>query len=108
MATLLYNNHPSLRSSRALSTMLADMLRESQAAPAQPTSAFIPTADVLATATGFELHLALPGVKKAAVSIKFLDGELVVAGERSNQGSRPSFRRNHIGRRFGCSQVPPY
>ena len=88
--------------------MLADMLRESQAAPAQSTSTFIPAADVLETATGFELHLALPGVKKAAVSIKFLDGELVVAGERSNQGSRPSFRRNHIGRRFGCSQVPPY
>ena len=84
MATLLCNNHSSLRSSRALSTMLADMLRESQVAPAQSTPAFIPAADVLETATGFELHLALPGVKKAAVSIKFLDGELVVAGERPN------------------------
>ena len=84
MATLLYNNRPSLRPSRALSTMLADMLRESQAAPAQPISEFIPAADVLETATGFELHLALPGVKKEAVSIEFLDGELVVAGERPN------------------------
>ena len=28
MATLLYNNRPSLRPSRALSAMLADMLRE--------------------------------------------------------------------------------
>lgn len=84
MATLLYSKHPSLRSSRALSIMLADMLRESQAAPAQPTSTFIPAADVLETATGFELHLALPGAKKAAVSIEFLDGGLVVAGERPN------------------------
>ena len=84
MATLLYNNRPSLRPSRALSTMLADMLRESQSAPAQPTSPFIPAADVLETATGFELHLVLPGVKKEAVHIEYLDGELVVAGERPN------------------------
>ena len=84
MATLLYNNRPSLRPSRALSTMLADMLRDSQPAPAQPAPAFTPAADILETATGFELHLALPGVKKEAVSIEFLDGELVVSGERPN------------------------
>lgn len=39
---------------------------------------------MLATATGFELRLALPGVKKAVVSIEFLEVELVVAGERSD------------------------
>ena len=84
MATLLYNNRPSLRPSRALSAMLADMLREPQAPAAQPTPAFSPATDVLETATGFELHLALPGVKKEAVSIEFLDGQLVVSGSRPN------------------------
>lgn len=82
MATLLYNNRPSLRPSRALSAMLADMLREPQAPADQPTPAFVPAADVLETATGFELHLALPGLKKEAVNIEFLDGELVVSGSR--------------------------
>ena len=85
MATLLYNNRPSIRPSRALSAMLADMLREPQApANHQPTPVFVPATDVLETATGFELHLALPGVKKEAVSIEFLDGELVVSGSRPN------------------------
>ena len=84
MATLLYNNRPSLRPSRALSAMLADMLREPQAPATQSTSAFVPAADILETATGFELHLALSGVQKEAVSIEFLDGELVVAGNRPN------------------------
>ena len=84
MATLLYNTRPSLRPSRALSAMLADMLREPQAAPAQPTPAFVPAADILETATGFELHLALPGVKKDAVNIEFLDGQLVISGDRPN------------------------
>ena len=84
MATLLYNNRPSLRPSRALSAMLADMLREPQTAAAQPTPAFAPAADILETATGFELHLALPGVKKEAVNLDFLDGQLVVSGTRPN------------------------
>ena len=84
MATLLYNNRPSLRPSRALSAMLADMLHEPQAPTAQLTPAFVPATDVLETPTGFELHLALPGVKKEAVNIEFLDGQLVVSGSRPN------------------------
>ncbi|WP_201985707.1 Hsp20/alpha crystallin family protein [Hymenobacter rubidus] len=84
MATLLYNTRPSLRPSRALSAMLADMLHEPQTATTQPTPAFTPAADILETASGFELHLALPGVKKEAVNIEFLDGQLVISGERPN------------------------
>lgn len=84
MATLLYNNRPSLRPSRALSAMLADMLQAPQTAPAQPAPAFTPAADILETATGFELHLALPGLKKEAVNIEFHDGQLVISGERAN------------------------
>ena len=84
MATLLYNPRPSLRPSRALSAMLADMLREPQAPASTPAPTFVPAADILETATGFELHLVLPGVKKEAVSIEFLDGQLVVAGNRPN------------------------
>ncbi|MBF9219586.1 Hsp20/alpha crystallin family protein [Hymenobacter ruricola] len=84
MATLLYNTRPSLRPSRALSTMLADMLREPQVAPTQPTPAFVPAADILETAEGFELHLALPGFRKEAINIEFHDGQLVISGERAN------------------------
>lgn len=84
MATLLYNSRPSLRPSRALSTMLADMLRDPQAPASQPTPAFTPAADILETTEGFELHLVLPGVKKEAVTIDFLDGQLVVSGARPN------------------------
>ena len=83
MATLLYNNRPSLRPNRALSAMLADMLQAPQTAPA-PAPAFVPAADILETAAGFELHLALPGVKKEAVNLDFLDGQLVVSGSRPN------------------------
>lgn len=64
--------------------MLADMLREPQTAVASPTPAFVPAADILETAAGFELHLALPGVKKEAVTLDFLDGQLVVSGSRPN------------------------
>ena len=87
MATLLYNTRPSVHPSRALSAMLADMLREPQTAAAHPTPAFVPAADILETPQGFELHLALPGVKKEAINIEFHDGQLVIAGERANPAS---------------------
>ena len=83
-AILLYNSRPSLRPSRALSAMLADMLGDSQPAAAQPAPVFMHAADILETPQGFELHLVLPGVKKKAVNIEFLDGQLVVSGERAN------------------------
>ena len=101
MATLLYNNRPSLRPSRALSTMLADMLRDPDP-PAPPTPAFTPAADILETATGFELHLALPGVKKEAVNIEFLDGQLVVSGTRPNPARPP--KKPPL--RYGSSPTP--
>ena len=84
MATLLYNARPSLRPNRALSTMLADMLRDPQTHTGQSAPVFSPAADILKTAEGFELHLALPGVKKEVVNIEFLDGQLVISGARPN------------------------
>jgi HSP20 family protein len=80
MATLVYNNRPSLRPSRVFNSLLSDMLRETGGT--QPAPSFVPAADIVETAQGFELHLALPGVKKDAVKIEFLDGQLVVSGER--------------------------
>ncbi|MDO7875425.1 Hsp20/alpha crystallin family protein [Hymenobacter sp. ASUV-10] len=82
MATLVYNNRPSLRPTRAFNTLLGQMLRETGGT--QPAPSFVPAADIVETAQGFELHLALPGVKKDAVKIEFIDGQLVVSGERAN------------------------
>jgi|GEM_PF-558226 len=84
MATLLYNNHATLRPSRAFNTMLSEMLRDTLPAGSQPATSFVPATDILESAQGFELHLALPGVKKEAVKIEFLDGQLVISGERPN------------------------
>ena len=83
MATLVYNR-PALRPSRAFNSMLNEMLRETLPTTPQPATTFTPAADVLETATGFELHLALPGLRKDAVNLEFLDGQLVVSGTRPN------------------------
>ena len=82
MATVLYNSRPSLQPNRVLSAMLAGMLRDPQPAAAQSAPAFTPATDILETALGFELRLALPGVKKDAVNIELLDGQLVISGDR--------------------------
>ena len=85
MATLLYNNHAALCDRRARSAPCsARCCATHPTPPAQPATSFVPAADILESAQGFELHLALPGVKKEAVKIEFLDGQLIVSGERPN------------------------
>ena len=82
MATLLDSNPVTRRSTRAFNTMLSEVLRDSLAATPQPSTSFVPAADVWQTPTGFELSLALPGIRKEDVTIEFLDGQLVISGER--------------------------
>jgi HSP20 family protein len=100
MATLLYNNHAALRPSRAINTVLNEMLRETLPGLSQPAKAFMPAADILENEQGFEIQLALPGVAKEAVKIDFQDGQLVISGERlapAVEENAPKFRRVETG-----------
>jgi HSP20 family protein len=104
MATLLYNNRPTLRPTRAFNSLLNEVLRDAQPAAApQPSTSFVPAADIFETAAGYELHLALPGVAKEAVSLDFQEGQLVVAGSRPAPATEgddaPKLRR--VETRFG-------
>ena len=103
MAAVLYNSRPALRPVRAFDTMLNEVLRDAQAVTPTPSTAFVPAADILETAAGYELHLALPGVAKEAVSIDFQDGQLVVTGSRPAPATEgddvPKLRR--VETRFG-------
>lgn len=95
MNTLVYNR-PALRPSRAFNTLFGELLRDTLPAGQNPSTAFHPAADILETATGFELQLALPGVVKEAVNIDFQEGQLIVSGERKAPEAgenAPKFRR---------------
>jgi HSP20 family protein len=102
MSTLLYNS-PAQRPTRAFNSMLNELLRDAQPTTPQPSTKFVPAADIIETAAGYELHLALPGVAKEAVSLDFVDGQLVVSGNRpapATEGENaPKLRR--IETRFG-------
>lgn len=82
MATVLYNSRPALRPARAFDSMLSELLRDAQPATPTPSTSFVPAADIFESAAGYELHLALPGVAKEAVSLDFQDNQLVVSGSR--------------------------
>ncbi|GAA4494452.1 hypothetical protein GCM10023172_04580 [Hymenobacter ginsengisoli] len=103
MSALLYNTHPAVRPTRAFNSMLSELLRDAQPTTPQPSTSFVPAADIFETAQGFELHLALPGVAKDAVSIDFQDNQLVVKGNRPAPATEgedaPKLRR--VETRFG-------
>lgn len=89
MATVLYNSRPTQRPTRAFNSMLSELLRDAQPTTPQPSTSFVPAADILETAAGYELHLALPGVAKEAVSLDFQDNQLIVAGNRPAPAPAP-------------------
>ena len=96
MATLLYNNRPALRPSRAFNSVLNELLRDTLPAVNQPAKSFVPQADILESENGFELHLAIAGVAKEDVKIDFQEGQLVISGERkapAAEENAPKFRR---------------
>jgi HSP20 family protein len=96
MATLLYNNRPALRPSRAFNSVLNELLRDTLPTVNQPSKSFVPQADILEAEHGFELHLAIPGVVKEDVKIDFQEGNLVISGERKApaiEENTPKFRR---------------
>ncbi|MBX0291154.1 Hsp20/alpha crystallin family protein [Hymenobacter sp. HSC-4F20] len=100
MATLLYNNLPALRPSRAFSSVLNEMLRDTLPTQTAPSHSFIPQADIVELEQGFELHLMLPGVAKENVKIDFHEGKLTVTGERKAPEAvenGPKFRRVESG-----------
>ncbi|MCC2548376.1 Hsp20/alpha crystallin family protein [Hymenobacter sp. BT175] len=84
MATLLYNNRPSLRPAKAFNSMLNEVLRETLPALHEPSQSFVPQADILESETGFEILLTVPGVEKDAIKIDFQDGSLLISGERKS------------------------
>lgn len=103
MSALLYNSSPALRPTRAFNSMLNELLQNAQPTTPTPSTSFVPAADIFETAQGYELHLALPGVAKEAVSIDFQEGQLVVTGSRpapTTEGENvPQLRR--VETRFG-------
>ena len=103
MSTLLYNTRSAVRPARAFNSLLNELLRDAQPTTPQPSTTFVPAADIFETAQGFELHLALPGVAKDTVSLDFQDNQLVVSGNRpapATEGENvPQLRRveTHFG-----------
>ena len=54
---------------------------------------FTPSVDASETEKGFEIEIALPGVKREDISIDFQEGRLTISGERR-------FERKEEGRRY--------
>ncbi|WP_165903763.1 Hsp20/alpha crystallin family protein [Hymenobacter gummosus] len=80
MATL-FNTLPARRAVRPFDAVFSQLLNDTLPG-FTPNTGFHPAADVLETATGFELQLTLPGVAKEALTIDVQEGTLTVNGER--------------------------
>ncbi|UYZ58950.1 Hsp20/alpha crystallin family protein [Hymenobacter latericus] len=93
----MFNSLPALRNARSFDSMVNQLLNDTLPGFTTTSAGFMPAADVLETANGFELLLTLPGVPKDALQIEVLEGTLTVSGERkapATEGEKaPKVRR---------------
>ncbi|WP_255474050.1 Hsp20/alpha crystallin family protein [Pontibacter qinzhouensis] len=64
-------------------------------------SAFTPHVDACETEKGFELELALPGIRKDDISIDFQEGKLTISGERKLERKEDNRRYHMIETQYG-------
>lgn len=64
-------------------------------------SGFTPSVDACETETGFEIDLALPGVKKEDISIDFQEGKLTISGERTLSKKEENSRYHMLETQYG-------
>lgn len=77
----MFNTLPARRAVRPIDAVFNQLFNDTL--PGFTANAgFLPAADVLETANGFELLLTLPGVPKDALTIDVQEGTLTVSGER--------------------------
>lgn len=64
-------------------------------------SDFTPHVDASETDQGFEIHLALPGVKAEDIHIDFQEGKLTISGERKLERKEDGRRYHMIETQYG-------
>ncbi|AKD03194.1 Hsp20/alpha crystallin family protein [Pontibacter korlensis] len=64
-------------------------------------SGFTPHVDACETERGFEIEVALPGVKKEDISIDFQEGKLTITGERKLEKKEEGRRYHMLETQYG-------
>jgi len=64
-------------------------------------SGFTPHVDACETEKGFEIELALPGVKKEDIDIDFQEGKLTITGERKFEKKEDNKRYHMLETQYG-------
>lgn len=62
---------------------------------------FTPAVDILEDELSYEIHLAVPGVKKSDFKIDLIDGKLSVSGERKLNGKQEGKTFHTLETQFG-------
>lgn len=80
--TLVKNNHHDVKDfmPRSFTDIIDNFLNESLHTTS--TVKYLPRVDIVESEKNYEIHLALPGLNKEEIKIDFLEGKLIITGER--------------------------
>ena len=84
---------------QSFSSMLDRFFNES--VNTRGVAGFTPHVDICETEKGFEIELALPGVKQEEVNIDFQEGNLTISGERKLEKREDNSRYHMLETQYG-------
>jgi len=64
-------------------------------------AAFVPSVDVLENPTQYELHVAVPGMKKEDFKLALEDNKLTISGERKSEHEEKSATLHKVETQYG-------
>lgn len=82
MSIIRYNSEPKTYAPRVFSDIIDNLFNETLTRAGNKYAHFVPSVDILEQEKSYEVHAALPGLKKEDVKIELKDKQLTISGER--------------------------
>ncbi|GAB2529821.1 hypothetical protein GCM10027189_06610 [Rufibacter soli] len=98
----LINQSPTLNHRPLAFQQLLDGLFQDQLPTSRKGQGFTPAVDLWETQAGYELEMALPGLKKEELSVEFQEGVLTVSGTRALEKTDQERKYHRVENLYGA------
>lgn len=104
MSIIRYNSEPKTYAPRVFSDIFDNLFNETLNRNGGKYSHFVPSVDILEQDKNYEVHAALPGLKKEDVKIELKDKQLTISGERKFENENNGKNYHVVETQYGSFQ----
>ncbi|MBY0425077.1 MAG: Hsp20/alpha crystallin family protein [Cytophagales bacterium] len=101
MSLIRYNSEPKTYAPRVFSDIFDNFFNETLHRAGGKYSSFVPSVDIVENEKSYEVHAALPGLKKEDVKIELKDKQITISGERKFENENNSKNYHVVETQYG-------